>query len=422
MATCILRTLRKILLSFLILSLFSSCIKSLEEEGIYENTICEGTLVNNQNSKPIEGLRVCKTNGELSPIVIVSDANGNFGIDVTPEDIKNDYYLQIEADSLYVGRQVSIKEMQLGSYSYQLGVIEVQGPTLPTIATYEITDVKANTAMCGGNVTDNGQSTIKQRGVCWSTQQYPTIDDSHSVDGNGAGSFNSLLFNLKINTTYYVRAYATNGVGTAYGEQLQFTTTDGLPTIITTTIKDIKATEATTGGNVTTDGGYSVTAYGVCWSTAMQPTILNSHTNNGKGTGSFVATVTGLEANTTYYLRAYATNSVGTVYGQQITFTTTNGLPVVATAKAINVTTTTASLGGSVDSDGGFACTARGVCYSTTPNPTIANAPHTADGIGTGPFLSQLSGLLSGTTYYVRAYATNSIGTEYGEEVVFVTE
>ena len=101
------------------------------------------------------------------------------------------------------------------------------------------------------------------------------------------------------------------------------------PTVTTTAISLITTTNASTGGNVTSDGGYSVTARGVCWSTSVNPTITNSKTTDGAGTGSFTSSITGLSPNTTYYVRAYATNSSGTAYGYNQSFTTSGtSLPV----------------------------------------------------------------------------------------------
>jgi hypothetical protein len=93
-------------------------------------------------------------------------------------------------------------------------------------------------------------------------------------------------------------------------------------TVTTTAISDIDKTTATGGGNVTADGGATVTARGICWSTSQNPTISGSHTTDGTGTGSFTSSMTGLTANTTYYVRAYATNSAGTAYGEEMSFTT----------------------------------------------------------------------------------------------------
>jgi uncharacterized protein (TIGR02145 family) len=94
------------------------------------------------------------------------------------------------------------------------------------------------------------------------------------------------------------------------------------PVLSTTKISGITASSASTGGNVTSDGGTAITVRGVCWSTNPNPTINDQTTTGGTGTGSFSSTITGLTANTVYYVRAYATNSAGTAYGNTVTFNT----------------------------------------------------------------------------------------------------
>ena len=199
---------------------------------------------------------------------------------------------------------------------------------LPSVTTKTVTNILNSTAVCGGDVTSEGCLTVTARGVCWSTSQNPTISDSHTTDGNGTGSFNSSITGLTVGTTYYVRAYATNSMGTAYGTQRSFTTLSDLPAVTTNTVSNITETTATCGGNVTADGGAMVTARGVCWSTSQHPTINDSHTTDGNGTGAFTSSLTGLFAGITYYVRAYATNSGGTAYGNEISFTTSMSTPV----------------------------------------------------------------------------------------------
>ncbi|MDZ7695438.1 MAG: GDSL-type esterase/lipase family protein [Deltaproteobacteria bacterium] len=189
------------------------------------------------------------------------------------------------------------------------------------------------------------------------------------------------------------------------------------PTVTTTAVSAITATSASSGGDVTSDGGAFVTARGVCWSTSANPTVSNDKTTDGTGTGSFTSAITGLSPGTTYHVRAYATNSAGTAYGSDVSFTTLT-TPTVTTTAVSAITATSASSGGDVTSDGGAFVTARGVCWSTSANPTVSN-DKTTDGTGTGSFTSAITGLSPLTTYHVRAYATNSVGTAYGSDVSF---
>ena len=293
---------------------------------------------------------------------------------------------------------------------------------LPTVKTNAVTNIKATTATCGGYVSSDGNGTVTARGVCWSTSQNPTINDNKTTEGSGIGSYSSNLSNLSDNTTYYIRAYATNEKGTAYGEEMSFATLKKvLPTVTTNAVTNIKATTATCGGYVSSDGNGTVTARGICWSTKPNPTISDSKTTDGSGTGSFTSYMSGLQDGTTYYVRAYATNEKGTAYGEEKSFATLKKvLPTVTTNAVTNIKATTATCGGYVSSDGNATVTARGICWSTNPNPTISDSK-TTDGSGTGSFTSYMSGLQDGTTYYVRAYATNEKGTAYGEEKSFAT-
>lgn len=194
------------------------------------------------------------------------------------------------------------------------------------IITSEITNITASTASCGGNVLDNGGSEITAKGICWSLDKDPTVSGDHTTDGTGTGVFTSQLIDLNVNSLYYVRAYATNANGTYYGSELSFTTENGLPTLITNDVNEITATTAVCGGNISDNGGFDITSRGVCWNTSNNPTIADTYTNDGNGTGSFVSNITGLSEWSTYYVRSYATNEIGTVYGDEIMFTANNPL------------------------------------------------------------------------------------------------
>ncbi len=297
---------------------------------------------------------------------------------------------------------------------------------IPVVSTGSVSKITASSATISADLSSLGEgvSSVTQHGHCWSSETTtPTIENDFKTSlgsKDATGSFESELVGLSSNTIYYVRAYATNSVGTAYGSQVDFKTIVDLPTVVTTGISLVTSTSAQSGGNVTSDGGTSVTARGVCWNTIENPTISDYCITEGSGTGLFTCNITGLSAGITYYVRAFATNSAGTAYGNQVVFTTIVDLPEVVTTGISLVTTTSAQSGGNVTSDGGTTVTARGVCWSTAENPTISDM-HTTNGSGTGSFTSNISGLDPGTMYYVRAYATNMEGTTYGMEYSFVT-
>ena len=194
---------------------------------------------------------------------------------------------------------------------------------LPVLTTSFITEITQNTATAGGIITSDNGLEVTVGGVCWSLKPNPTIKDSLTKNAAGIGKFISNIFNLIADTTYYVRAYATNGYGTAYGLQVSFKTlTSVLPVITTTEMTDIAISSVTSGGNITFNGGTEVTARGVCWSTNQSPTISDNKTLDGAGFGAFTSSIIGLTPDTKYYVRSYATNIIGTAYGNQLTANT----------------------------------------------------------------------------------------------------
>ena len=192
--------------------------------------------------------------------------------------------------------------------------IRVVGYDKPSVSTADVSNETTTSAKCGGNVSSDGGTSVTDRGVCWSTAHAPTIESSsHKSMGSGTGTFSGVISNLSPNTTYYVCAYATNQRGTSYGPEKPFTTASGKPEV--TTIPPTKSgTTVTTGGNVTNDAGYNVTARGVCYGISPNPDLSGAHTSEGSGTGSFSSTFV-MNSVGIYYVRAYATNSNGTSYG-----------------------------------------------------------------------------------------------------------
>jgi uncharacterized protein (TIGR02145 family) len=294
---------------------------------------------------------------------------------------------------------------------------------VPIVISTSISNLSQTTAVSGGTITSDGGQAVVARGVCWSISQNPTTSNSKTSDGTGTGTYSSSLSGLSPNTTYYLRAYATNGLGTGYGSQLVFTT--GIPTLATLTtaeVVNVSNNSATCGGNISNEGG-SVTARGVCWSTSPNPNIANSKTSNGTGGGLFSSFLTGLSAGTTYYVRAYATNASGTAYGDQKSFITSSQSTSLALVNTLSVNITspsTATINCSISSQGGSGITERGACWSTSPSPTVINRKTNGNGIGDFTIsLDFLNG--GGVQYYVRAYAVNSQGIAYGEELNFIT-
>ena len=524
-----------------ILLVFVGCKKETNTITEYIGTVIEGTTM-----APLPDVKVSVANGSRVLVSTVTDEEGAFSMYVNFEKVTERDSLIIDGNpGLPYLKKFELKGMGKEQYDYRTLVLYNKSNT--EVKTSEVTSIKANSAVCGGVVTEGTDILVAQRGVCWSKQPEPTLsNNSFTLDGEGGGQFTSSLTGLEEQTRYYVRAYVTNGEQVVYGSQKDFITpallpsfqyagttyyvhpevgtmtwqsavdycenltfagysdwflpdkdelntmyvnrntiggfvttwthssadcrywsstesgyygqyawfqsfengyqntddpdnyyrvrpvrkngggtTPVIPTVITGDPSNVTSSTAACGGNVTSDGGASIIQRGVCYSTSQNPTTSNQIVTSGTGTGSFTCNLTGLSANTKYYVRAYAINSEGTAYGAQKDFTTNSGgftpvLPTVNTSEPSSVTTSTATCGGNVTSDGGADVIQRGVCYSTSQNPTTSSQIVTS-GTGTGSFTCNLTGLSASTKYYVRAYAINSAGTGYGAQKTFTT-
>lgn len=203
------------------------------------------------------------------------------------------------------------------AFSFVGTIVDLELTTSPA------TDVTAISATCGGSAHSDSEM-IYLRGVCWGTDIVPSFTDNHKSLGPGDGIFNVPLTNLLPNTTYFYRAFVVTRRGPFFGETLSFTTENGVPSLTTASVTEIESYSATCGGTITDNGGAEVTDRGVCWSTAQNPTVLDSHISSGTGLGTYEVTMTELSPLTTYYVRAFAITAAGVFYGNEVSFTTLN--------------------------------------------------------------------------------------------------
>lgn len=239
---------------------------------------------------------------------------GNFQCSMTGLNPATKYYVRAYAfNSAGIG------------YGNQVIFTTLSFAGIPTVKTAPMSNITEISAIGGGNVTDQGTSAVIARGLCWSTNPLPSISENYTEDGSGLGSYTSNIDGLIGNVIYYVRAYATNSLGTAYGSQISFKASSSgtVPTLSTDPVTEITKASAISGGKITSEGSSPVTGRGVCWNTTPNPVYSDSHTSDGTGTGIFTSNLTGLIDTTTYYVRAYAMNLAGVAYGNEMTFTTT---------------------------------------------------------------------------------------------------
>ena len=452
------------------------------------------------------------------------------------------YYWSSSLSTDFLGFALSVSfesgyvSMFYSSRNYGLSVRPVLGEsvvetTIPTVTTTIPTQITETTAVAGGNVTSDGNASVTERGVVFATKQNPTTDDNKLTCGSGMGEFTCNLTGLQANTTYYVRAYATNEKGTAYGEEVSFSTESLLsePTGMENGYAyvdlglSVKWATMNVGaskpedygdyfawGETTTKDTYNWSTYK--WCNGSSSTLTKYCNNSSYGNNGFTDNKTQLDlsddaarvnwggswrmptdaemtklrtectwtwttqngvygrkvtsksngnsiflpaagcrlgslldragsygyywsssldtddpydawyfsSGTVYRLNdnRYFGHSVRPVLGESVVETT---ILTVTTTIPTQITETTAVAGGNVISNGGASVTERGVVYSTSQNPTTVNTKVTS-GSGVGEFTCHLTGLQENTTYYIRAYATNDVGTAYGEQVSFTTK
>jgi hypothetical protein len=290
----------------------------------------------------------------------------------------------------------------------------------PQLGTSLLLSVIANSATLYSSIFSDGGKAVTHRGVCWNTTVNPTVNNKKTDDGSGKGFFNSSMSELIANTTYYIKAYATNENGTSYSDQVTLIT---LPIVNNGVSSKVSYNTATISGAIPSQGNSAISAYGHCWNTSSNPTIDNSKIiSTDLNAGNFNSVLSGLQANTKYYVRAFITNSSGTSYSNEITFNTTNAiLPTVTIGTISGLTYNSVTVEGKITVLGDLPIIEYGHCWSTTTSPTISNNKLATTNLSSGSFSTALTGLNQSTKYYVRAYTTTSFGTNYSSEATFTT-
>jgi uncharacterized protein (TIGR02145 family) len=305
----------------MILILFYACEKIEPERVIkvrtesvtdiqYTSSIAQGTLVD-IGEEGIDQYGHCwsvtedpENTGEYTTLGS-RQSTGNFISHLENLTPGTQYYVKA-----YAHKRLTIEYGELVSFTTPAG-------SLPTINTNVVTSVTMNSAICGGEVSSEGGYAVIARGICWNTTGNPTLENNSKGIGSGPGSFDTQLTGLTKRTTYYVKAYATNQQGTNFGSEAVFTTSD-LPFVSTSEIGNVKPNSVTCTGVVNDAGLAEVTVRGFCWDFNPGPTINDAHSENGGGTGEFEETISELASATRFFIRAYATNINGTVYGEQL--------------------------------------------------------------------------------------------------------
>ena len=192
---------------------------------------------------------------------------------------------------------------------------------VPIITTAEVTNITGTTATCGGTIIDEGSSPIIAKGVCWSTEADPTIEDNTTSQGTGSGTFESNIIGLSGATTYYVRAYATNSEGIGYGKDTLFTTLGTLPTASTEKATEITKTTATLNATVNPNWLSTTVSFEYGLTTSYGNSILVDQSPILGDTNMVVsANISDLITGETYHYRIVATNSLGTTTGDDMNF------------------------------------------------------------------------------------------------------
>lgn len=349
--------------------------------------------------------------------LIVSGTNeGDFTTNINSLSYNTTYYYRAYA-------------IQNGTPIYGSEVSFKTGYTEAVVYTSGATNVTPSSATLNGSIVNAGSPIYSEKGFCYSTSPYPTINSMKKVvSGTGEGNYTASISGLSYNTTYYYKAYVIQNGAPIYGAEVSFNT--GYTEAIVETsssVTDIKYDSAKLGFTIKNVGDPKCTEAGICYGMSSNPTIYGDKVVGSISTYLQKKDVTGLQENTTYYYRAYVMQNGEAVYGTTLSFKTATP-PSVSTLEVSNLQNPyglynywQVQLNGRVNSVGNPTITGRGFKYSLNGDPESSGTTISVSGSSAGNFSASLSQLRSNTTYYVRAYVKNSLGYVYGELFTFTT-
>lgn len=292
----------------------------------------------------------------------------------------------------------------------------------PIVTTLEVTEISGTSASCGGSITSDGGLTIISRGVCWSSGINPTIKDNKTTDGAGAGNFSSAIEGLNGGTLYYARAYATNSSETGYGMVMAFTTLGTSPSPMISSAINVSASSATLRGSVNPNYLATTVSFEYGPNTSYGNSIIPAQSPlTGNSISNINATINDLFGGTTYHYRIVATNSLGTTYSNDTSFTTLGQVPKAVTFSVNNIQSTSATLKGIVNAN--LLETTVSFEYGITES--YGNSIPANQNIVTGnsdlSVNANIDALQIGTAYHYRIVASNYLGITYGNDMMFTT-
>jgi len=293
--------------------------------------------------------------------------------------------------------------------------------SLPGVITNEVVNIGSDTVQYSGEVISNGNGTISRRGVCYGIMNPPTIEDSYLENGSDEGFFWGIVRALNPYRTYYLRTFAENEAGIAYGNTVSFRTLANLPVVDTGIADPVAQTTAVLQGSISSDGETEIEAKGFCWGLQANPNLSGNYSDEGTGSGDFSSAIGELSPATTYHYRAFAMNTAGIAFGMDREFLTMAEEPAVSTGSFSQRTDVMVRVFGSVTDNGGAELTETGMCWSDQPNPDLSSN-YLATGSPASEFNVLFQNLKPSTIYYFRAYAKNAYATGYGDQLELTTK